>query len=162
MARVTGILGAAVAALLLAGCGGSSPHPNGLPCDPQPHGQLCVTLVSSNGKVGDVIGYLAASGLPLTGKTWRLVVSTGGKSFDGPVRHGNPPRATFCRDASGNTVTTPTGCHDTLAAAYASFGDFPGLHLPLAAGTRVCISEQLQSGKSWRAKDPPTAACSTA
>jgi hypothetical protein len=159
MCRALGILGGASAALLLAGCGGSNAV--SLPCSPQPHGQLCIKLVRSNGKVTDVIGYLAASDLPLTGKTWRLVVSAEGKSFDGPMRHGNPPRATSCRDSSGMTVTAPTGCHDTLASAYATLGDFPGLHLPPASGTRLCVAEQLRNGNSWRAKDPPTAACAT-
>jgi hypothetical protein len=160
MCRAIGILGAAVAALLLAGCGGSNAL--SLPCSPQPHGGLCIKLVRTNGKVSDVIGYLSASDLPLTGRTWRLALSAGGESFDGPTRHGNPPRATSCRDASGNTVTTPTGCHDTLASAYASLGDFPGLQLPPASGTRLCVSEQLRSGNSWRVEDPPTAVCATA
>src|ERR1700752_3466903 len=102
MCRVFAILGAPVAALLLAGCGGSNAA--ALPCSPHPHGGLCIELVRSNGKVSDVIGYLAATDLPLTGKTWRLPLSAGGKSFDGPTRHGTPPRATSCRDTSGNTV----------------------------------------------------------
>ena len=163
MFRASGIVGAIVAAFLLAGCGGSGgSNPLGLPCSPQPHGRLCIKLVSSNGKVSDVVGYVAATDLPLTGKTWRLALSDGGESFHGPTRHGNPPRATSCRDANGNTVTTPIGCHDTLASAYATNGDFPGLHLPLASGTRLCISEQLRNGNSWRVQDPPTAVCATA
>jgi hypothetical protein len=159
MCRAIGILGGSVVALLVAGCGGSNAL--SLPCNPQPHGQLCITLVRSNGKVSDVIGYHAASDSPLTGKTWRLVLSAGRKSFDGPTRHGNPPRATSCRDSSGNTVTTPIGCHDTLASEYATLGAFPGLHLPLASGKRLCISLQQRSGNSWRVEDPPTAACAT-
>jgi hypothetical protein len=160
MRRAFAILVGAVSVFLLAGCGRSS-SAFSLPCNPQPHGQLCVKLVRANGKVSDVIGYLAASDSPLTRRTWRLVLSAGGKSFDGPTRHGNPPRATSCRDSNGNTVTTPAGCHDTLASAYAALGEFPGLHLPLPSGIRLCLSEQLQSGNSWRVEDPPPAACAT-
>jgi hypothetical protein len=147
VSRAIAILGGAVVALLLAGCGGGS-NALSLPCNPQPHGQLCIKLVRSNGKVADVIGYRAASDLTLTGKTWRIALSAGGRSFDGPTRHGNPPRATSCLESNGNPVTTPTGCHDTLGSAYASLGQFPGVHLPLVSGTRLCISEQLRSGKS--------------
>lgn len=154
------ILGAAVAVFLLAGCGGSS-NALGLPCNPQPHGRLCIKLVQNNGKVSDVIGYLAASDLPLTGKTWRLVLAAGGKSYDGPTRRGNPTRATSCRDSQGNTVTTPVGCHDTVASEYATLGEFSGLHLPLASGIRLCVSEQLRTGESWRVENPPAAACTT-
>jgi hypothetical protein len=74
MRRAVGILGAVVAAFLLTGCGGGS-NALSLPCNPQPHGQICIKLVRSNGKVSDVIGYLAASEFPLTGRTWRLVLS---------------------------------------------------------------------------------------
>ena len=119
--------------------------------------------------VKDVIGYLSASDSPLAGKTWRLVLSrydcdpgsatqpkcSAAATYPGPTRHGRPPRQTSCRTQSGTTVTTPTGCHNTLAQQLGSFGDWSGLTLPerFASSTWLCVSEQIRRGGGWRQPD---------
>jgi hypothetical protein len=140
-----GVLALPVIAFALAGCGSS--HGLSLPCDSQPQGALCLKVfMNAKNKVTDVIAYLAVSGSPLKGKTWRLVVTTGGAKYPGPDRHGNPPRETFCHPSS-----TLSGCDDSLAAEYASGGDF-GPELPGAASAMsVCLSEEVLSDEKWSA-----------
>ena len=113
--------------------------------------------------VNDVIGYLSASESPLAGKTWRLVLTAGGRTYPGVTRNGNPPIEISCREAEGHAITTGTGCHDTLASAYASTGDFPGFKLPqsLTSGTELCIAEQVESAGTWHTMTTPARACST-
>ncbi|HEY2355003.1 MAG TPA: hypothetical protein VGH79_08925 [Gaiellaceae bacterium] len=143
-----GALALAVIAFVLAGCGSSNKL--SLPCNAKPRGALCLKLFTNAKKseVTDVIGYLAVSGAALKGKTWRLLVITGGGSYPGPTRHGNPPRETFCRPSS-----TLPGCDDSLAAEYASHGDF-GSALPVPFGATptmsVCLYEEVLSGRKWR------------
>jgi hypothetical protein len=158
--RAMVVVGVVLALAGLAGCGGSS-NPLGLPCNPQPHGALCIKVFRDGRKVTDAIGYLAASNSPLAGKTWRISLRAAGRTYPGPTRHGNPPRATFCRDANGTTVSTPIGCHDTLASAYASMGDFAGFDLPksLPSNAHLCVFEQIEYGSSWRTVTTPASAC---
>jgi hypothetical protein len=144
-----GVLALAVIAFALAGCGSS--HGISLPCKPQPQGALCLKVFTSKGKVTDVIGYFSASASPLTGKFWRLALGWG-RSASAPTRarYGNPPAATFCKDSQGNTVTTGDGCNDTLAAFYASGGDFAGLRVPVGSlPNPVCLREELRSYGEW-------------
>ena len=119
--------------------------------------------------VNDVIGYLSASDSPLAGKTWRLALSryacdpgsaarpacVADATYPGPTRHGAPPVQTYCRAQDGTTVTTGTGCHDTLAQEMASIGDWSGFSVPkrLASRTWLCVAEQIRLGGSWRQPD---------
>jgi hypothetical protein len=145
--------------------------------------------VLRNGRaVGDVIAYLAASDSPLAGRTWRLVLSryrcdpgpgalprcAAAASYPGPTRHGRPPVQTSCRTSAGATVTTPTGCHDTLAQELASFGDWTGFYRfadgkpkTFGAGVWLCVSEQIRAAGAWRAParqlaPTPARACAAA
>ena len=160
--RAVASVGAVLAVVALVGCGGSKKS-LGLPCNPEPHGALCIKVFRDGRKVTDAIGYLAASNSPLAGKTWRLSLRAAGRTYPGPTRHGNPPPATFCRDANGTTVSTPIGCHDTLASAYASMGDFAGFNLPksLPSNARLCVYEQIEHGSSWRTVPTPQSACTS-
>jgi hypothetical protein len=155
------VIAAAVGAVMLAGCGGSTlPHPTSLPCNPQPQGALCLKIFKDNGKVTDVVAYLSASDSPLTGKTWRLALTYGDMaSFPTRSHHGNPPAETFCKDGQGNTVTTGNGCHDILASEFASAGDFPGFRVPRASiPVPLCLHEQVQQNGKWTA-GPAKPAC---
>ena len=165
-------LAALASIVALAGCGSASgsavpvADPMKL-CAPQPHGAVCIKVFQNNHAVTDVIGYLSATDSPLVGKTWRLVLSryscdpgstahpscTAAATYPGPTRHGRPPRQTSCRTQSGETVTTPSGCHDTLAQELATFGDWSGFAVPkrFASRTWLCISQQIRTGGSWRA-----------
>lgn len=167
----------------LCGCGGSTGSPPAvraqLPCPAKPTGDLCIRLVAHHLQLEDAIGYLVSSGSTLTNATWRLVLTsypcnpgydaqprcsaTG--AFPGPARHGLPPGATSCRVPSTGAITTaPPGCHDTLAQAMATHGDWAGLDL-LAQGKPktfahpvwLCVSEQVLAG-AWRSpvSDAPT------
>jgi hypothetical protein len=142
----------ALAALVLAGCGGSHRSSISLPCNPKPQGALCLKVFQDRGKATDVVAYLAASGSALTGKTWRLAL-TYGRAGISPThpRHGSPPEETFCKDAHGNTVTTGNGCDDTLASAFASFGDFRGFRVPGSLPVPLCLREQVQVNGKWTA-----------
>jgi hypothetical protein len=165
---------ALAAAPALAGCGSASGSaiPASDPmrlCAPQPHGAVCIKVFHDNGTVTDVIGYLSATDSPLAGTTWRLVLGryscdpgsaakpscTAAATYPGPTRHGRPPRQTSCRAQSGQTVTTPSGCHDTLAQALATFGDWSGFSVPkrLASSTWLCVAEQIRVGGEWREPD---------
>jgi len=171
MCRAIAILGAAVVALLLAGCGGSKALP--LQCASKPRGALCIKVFQHGRSVRDVIGYLAASEPILAGRKWQLALAiypcdpgTGSvpscipaKIFPGPTRQGDPPLATSCRTADGATTTIPTGCHDTLAQETASFGAFVGFHPPKSFTSEVwlCIEEKVVQG---RPTAPPARACS--
>ena len=169
-------LGSAVAP---AGCGSASGSavPISAPtvlCAPQPKGALCIKVFQDGHVVHDVIGYLAASDSPLAGKTWRLVLGryacdpgsaprpscAPAATYPGPTRNGRPPRQTSCRTQSGSTVTTPVGCHDTLAQELGSFGDWSGFVLPRRFTSRMwlCVAEQIRAGNSWR---PPDRALAT-
>lgn len=173
MSRVASALAAlALAMLVLAGCGGSlfagpaflvpsrSLASPSLPCRPQPRGALCLKVFKESGKVGDVIAYLSASGSPLTGRTWRLDLTYGrSASFPTRAHHGNPLEVTSCRDSQGHTVTTGNGCHDTLAEAVATFGDFRGLRMPMASvPVPLCVREQVLENGRWVA-GPARQAC---
>jgi hypothetical protein len=168
--------GGLIAALLLVGCGSASggavPHPSPtLPCAAKPNGALCIKVFADGATVRDVIAYLSASNSQLAGKTWRLVLDRyacdpGAQPraqcgpagiYPGPTRHGVPPASSFCKTNSGETVTAPSGCHDTLAQELASFGDWQGFYLlgegkPKTFASRVwlCVSEQIRAGGSWR------------
>lgn len=158
-----GVIAIALGALSFAaaGCGGSGGI--SLPCSPQPQGKLCIEVFRDGKKVTDAIGYLSASQSPLAGKTWRLVLTAGGHAYPGPTRHGNAPQATFCKDSFGKTVTTAPGCHDVLAAEYASLGDFTGFSPPKTFGSAVdlCVSEQIRTAGAWKTAAQPARACST-
>jgi hypothetical protein len=164
-------LAALAGALALAGCGSASGSaiPAADPmklCAPQPHGAVCIKVFQNNHAVTDVIGYLSATDSPLAGKTWRLVLSrygcdpgsaahpncTAAATYPGPTRHGRPPQQTSCRTQSGETVTTPSGCHDTLAQELASFGDWSGFTVPkrFPSNTWLCVAEQIRVGSAWR------------
>jgi len=153
-----GVLALAVIVFALAGCGSS--HGISLACDPQPQGALCLKIFRDKGKVTDIVAYFSASESPLTGKTWRLALAWGKSGISpGRTRHGNPPQETFCKDSHGNTVTTGSGCHDTLASEFASFGDFPGFRVPLASIPEpLCVQEQVQQNGKWIA-GPAKPAC---
>jgi len=166
-------LAALAGAVALAGCGSASGAPippyAGTLCPVQPNGEPCIKVLQRGHVVKDVIGYLAASDSPLAGKTWRLVLRSydcdpgeagrpkcaGTVAYPGPTRHGLPPRQTSCRTQSGQTVTTPSGCHNTLTEQLGSFGDWSGLTLPkrFAARTWLCVSEQIRLGGAWRRPD---------
>jgi len=159
MRRVAGVLAGIVCGLVLAGCGGSTPRVS-LPCNPKPQGALCLKIFRDKGKVRDIVAYFSASESPLTGKTWRLALTYGESGISpGRTRHGNPPQATFCKDSQGHTVTTGTGCDDTLASEFASFGDFPGFRVPRASIPEpLCVQEQMQQNGKWTA-GPAKPAC---
>lgn len=144
-----GVLALAVIAFALAGCG-SSHRGISLPCNPKPQGALCLKVFTDKGNVTDVIAYLSASASPLTGKTWRLALGWG-ESASAPTRarHGNPPEETFCKDSQGNTVTTGSGCDDTLASFFASRGDFRGFHVSASVPVPLCVHEQVQQNGKW-------------
>jgi hypothetical protein len=177
---------ALAACLMLAGCGSAGPRLSAsLPCPAKPDGMLCIKVIHSSDRatVNDVVGYLASSGTSLSGKTWRLALNRyacdpqsgcePAATYPGPTRHGLPPEATSCRTVGGETVTAPAGCHDTLAQAMASLGDWAGFYglaagRPKTFGSRVwlCVAEQVMAGGSWRQPDrvvAPTAsgACSS-
>jgi hypothetical protein len=165
-------LGAAIA---LAGCGSSAGSTLPMVSSPavqfpaRPDGELCIKPFQHGSVVQDVIGYLSASDSPLAGKTWRLVFSRFGcdpgsadrphcaatATYPGPTRHGPPPVQTYCRTQDGTSVTTGTGCHDTLAQQMASVGDWSGFVVPkrFASGTWLCVAEQIRVGGSWHAPD---------
>jgi len=151
-----------------------------LPCPAKPTGALCIKVFAHDLQVDDAIGYLVSSEPTLMNKTWRLVLTTyncdPGKGvqprcaasgvFPGPTHHGLPPAATSCRvPATGATTTTPPGCHDTVAQAMATHGDWAGLTLlaqgkPMTLTHRVwlCVSEEVLSG-TWSppdTRDSPT------
>lgn len=167
-------LAALGAAAALSGCGSASASPSlppyaGALCPAQPNGEPCIKVLDRGHVVRDVIGYLSASDSPLAGKTWRLVLSrydcgpgsaapptcSTAVTYPGPTRHGNPPRQTSCRTQSGETVTTPSGCHNTLAQELGSFGDWSGLTLPkrFPSSTWLCVAEQIRVGRAWRQPD---------
>ena len=170
------VSGLAAGTLALSGCGSASgklPVPAAPQCAPQPTGALCIKVFQSGHTVRDVIGYLSASESPLAGRTWRLTLSryacdpgsqarpscrAAGK-YPGPTRHGRPPLETSCRE-NGSTVTTPRGCHDTLAQETASFGDWPSFVVPKRFVTRawLCVAEEIRAGGSWH---PPERALAT-
>lgn len=159
------------------GCSSSTAAPTaarlGLPCPAKPTGALCIRVLAHHLRVDDVIGYLASSEPVLTGQTWRLVLSTfpcdpglaarprcaPTSAFPGPIRHGEPPAATSCRvPAGGVVVTAPAGCHDTLAQAMGSQGDWTGFD-PLSTQDKpvtfnkpvwLCVSEQLLTSQGWQ------------
>jgi hypothetical protein len=167
-------LAALAGSLALSGCGSASGAP-GIPsyagtlCPAQPSGEPCVKVLDRGHVVDDVIGYLSASDSPLAGKTWRLVLSryscdpasaarpkcSPAAIYPGPTRHGLPPARTSCRTQSGETVTTPNGCHNALAQQMGSFGDWSGFALPTRFPSRtwLCVSEQIRVGGSWRQPD---------
>lgn len=168
-------LGSAVA---LSGCGSASgstalPASAGTLCPPQPRGEPCIKVLDRGRVVRDVIGYLSASDSPLAGKTWRLVLTrydcdpgssaqpecSAEATYPGPARHGPPPRQTSCRTQSGETVTSPNGCHDTLAQELASFGDWSGLVVPkrFSSNTWLCVAEEIRVAGSWREPSRPLA-----
>jgi hypothetical protein len=158
------VIAALLSGVALVGCGRSSAFPIPPPashlCAPQPKGALCLKVFTNNGKTTDVIAYLSASDSPLAGKTWRLVLGWGraGKTPT-RARHGNPPDATFCKDSHGNTITTETGCHDTLASFYASGGDFADFQVPTASvPVPLCVREEVQENGKWIA-GPAKQAC---
>jgi hypothetical protein len=162
---VRGALVVAFAVALLAGCGGSGfPHPSfSLPCAPQPEGALCINVTSDHLSVKEVMAYLSASGVPLTGKTWRFLLTVGGRSYAGPSRHGNPPLQVFCKDASGNTVTIGNGCHVLLGSARTESGGFGAFNPPVSvtSGTQICVAEQVKTAGTWQTMTTPARACST-
>lgn len=167
----------------LSGCGGSNASPPAgrtqLPCPAKPTGNLCIRVVAQHLRLGDVIGYLVSSESTLTNTTWRLVLSSypcdpgyGAQPrcratgvFPGPARHGLPPAATSCRVPSTGAVTTaPPGCHDTVAQAMGTHGDWAGMD-PLSQGKPMtfghpvwlCVSEEVLAG-AWQSPvtDGPT------
>lgn len=178
-------LAALAGAVLLSGCGAASgstvlPAYAGTLCPPQPNGKPCIKVLARGRLVKDVIGYLSASDSPLARRTWRLVLSrydcdpgagaeprcAATATYPGPTRHGRPLRQTSCRTQSGRTVTSPTGCHDTLAQELGSFGDWAGLAVPkrFASGTWLCVTEQIRVAGAWRQPQRklatyPTRAC---
>ena len=163
MARTAvAVVAGIVVGLALAGCSNAN-APVSLPCNPQPSGALCIKVFHDGLSVTDVIGYLSASGSPLAGQTWRLVVRAGGRTYPGRTRHGNPPLAISCRNANGSTVTTGSGCDDTLAADYATSGAFAGFDVPKEFFSTVdlCVAEQVRTAGKWRTVAQPAAACST-
>lgn len=170
------------------GCSGSAglPTPSfNNPCPAKPQGGgLCINVMSVNGVVRDVIGYLSLRDSPLAGRRWRLVLSSYGcdpgtgptpacaasKTYPTAARHGMPPLETFCRQANGDTNTASPGCHDALAAEYASQGAWIGFPGSDGKGYRVghqtwlCIAEQTASGHTWTTPTPqptPPRACSS-
>jgi hypothetical protein len=170
-------IGALAALLALSGCGGSTSR--ALPCSPQPSGALCIKVFHDGLNVRDVVTYLSASELPLTGRAWRLSLGrypcdpgTGSQpscgasaKYAGPERHGNPPIAVYCRESNGAStvvITGPSGCHDTLAQEMASLGEFAGFAVPksLTAHSWLCVSEETRVTGSWRPAATPTRACS--
>lgn len=165
------LLAAVAGAVVLSGCGSAAgstalPAYAGTLCPPQPHGEPCIKVLDRGHVVRDVIGYLSASDSPLAGKTWRLVLSrydcdpgsaarprcSAQATYPGPTRRGRPTRQTSCRTQSGKTVTTPNGCHNTLAQELASFGDWSGLAVPkrFASNTWLCVAEQIRVAGAWR------------
>jgi hypothetical protein len=152
----------ALAAAVLAGCGSGS-NPLGLPCNPQPNGAICVKVFNDHLHVRDVIVYLSASDSPLAGKTWRLVLTAGGKTYPGERQHGVPPLQVFCKDSAGQTITTGNGCHDTLADQRASIGEFPGFNPPMSLNSAgdVCVAEQIETNGTWHTEATPARVCSS-
>jgi hypothetical protein len=173
--RNRSVVGVAALAITLAfsGCGATArsvaPAPAAVVlCAAQPNGAPCIKVLQYNHAVHDVIGYLSASHSPLAGRTWRLVLSRYGcdpgsgarprcsaaATYPGPARHGRPPVQTSCRE-NGVTVTTPRGCHNTLAQEMGSFGDWAGFSLPKRFASRawLCTAEQIRIGGSWREPD---------
>jgi hypothetical protein len=151
-----------------------------LPCPAKPNGALCIRVFAHHLELDDAVGYLVSSGTTLLNTTWRLVLTSyrcdpgyqvqprcnASGVFPGPTRHGLPPAATSCRvPGAGVITTTPAGCHDTLAQAMATHGDWTGLGL-LAQGKPMtfahpvwlCVSEQVFTGawKDTSAADSPT------
>lgn len=182
------VIGVAALATVLAltGCGSASgkvPVPPVPQCHAQPTGALCIKVFQSGHAVRDVIAYLSASESPLGGRTWRLTLSRYGcdpgsqprpqcrpaSTYPGVTRRGRPPIETSCRENGSTTViTTPSGCHDTLAQETASFGDWPAFHVPKKFATRtwLCVSEEIRSAGSWRQPQQaiatdPVRACAT-
>jgi len=149
-----------VALLALAGCGNSNPL--GLPCNPSPQGTICVKVYNDHLQVRDVIAYLSASDSPLGGKTWRLVLTAGGRTYPGTSQRGAPPIQVFCK-VNGQTITTGNGCHDTLGEFRPSFGDFPGFNprVSLKSAGDICVFEQIQTGGTWHTEATPSRACSS-
>lgn len=148
-----------------------------------PFRDLCIKVIrgADPATVGDVIGYLSSSGTSLDGKTWRLVLNRyscdpqagcgPAKVYPGPTRHGPPPASTSCRvTGTGTMVTAPPDCHDTLAQAMATHGDWAGFYRladgqarRFASGIWLCVSEQVRVGGSWPAPRPAVArACPSA
>ena len=157
------------------------PTPFSRPCLAEPQGgHLCIKMFASNGSVRDVVGYLSSTDSPLQGTRWRLTLDTftcdpgtgitpscrATHSYPGAARRGAPPIETSCRQPDGSTDTTSPGCHDTLASAYASVGDWPrfdvsGKGYVVREKTWFCISEQVASAGKWTSPSPalrPTAA----
>ena len=131
-------------------------------------------MFASNAIVRDVVGYLASTDSPLQGVRWRLTLDTYAcdpgtgttpscsptHSYPGITRRGVPPIETSCRQPDGSTDTTSPGCHDTLAAAYASHGDWPsfdvtGKGFAVHTKTWFCLSEQVLSSGTWTTPAPP-------
>jgi hypothetical protein len=183
---VTTGVAALAGALALSGCGsaaGNVPVPPAPQCHAQPTGALCIKVFQSGHTVRDVIAYLSASESPLGGRTWRLTLSRYGcdpgsqarphcrpaAAYPGVTRRGRPPIETSCRQNGSMTVmTTPRGCHDTLAQETASLGDWPTFRVPkkLATRTWLCVSEEIRSAGSWHQPEhviatDPLRACAT-
>lgn len=161
------VVAGAAGVLALAACGGS--RSLSLPCAPKPTGALCIKVFHDGRTVKDAVAYLSASESPLDHRTWRLVLNRyacdpGSRprpscrtaaTYPGSARQGNPPVSVYCRKVSGTeamVITTPSGCHDTLAQALASFGDFAGFTAPKSFSSPgwLCVSEQLRVNGSWR------------
>jgi len=89
MTRVAFALAGLACVLALAGCGDS----NGisLPCNAQPQGAICVKVYNDHLQVQDVIAYLSATDSPLPGKSWRFLLTAGGRTYPGVAHHGTPP-----------------------------------------------------------------------
>lgn len=175
--RLTALL--VLSLLAVSGCAqshASTPAAEGrLPCPAKPTGALCIKVFAHHLEVDDAIGYLVSSEPTLMNKTWRLVLTSyscdpgeavqpkcaASGVFPGPTRHGLPPAATSCRvPATGAITTAPPGCHDTVAQAMGSHGDWAGLvqlgdGKPMTFPHRVwlCVSEQVLSG-IWSPPDP--------
>jgi hypothetical protein len=148
-------------------------------CPAKPNGALCIRMFANHTTVNDVVGYLSSSESTLTAKTWRLELAAYGcdpgqgvktrctpsTTYPGPTRTGQPPESSSCRTANGTVLTGPPGCHNTLAQAMASHGDWSGLHSPtktLASRTWFCVSEETQRNGTWQDPDAtptPRRAC---
>ena len=161
MSRVAIALAGIALGLTLAACGNSNPL--GLPCNPQPEGAICLNVYNDHLQVRDVIAYLSESDSPLAGKTWRLALTAGGRSYPGVTQHGTPPIQVFCKDAAGQTITTGDGCHDTLADERTEGGDFPGFEPPvsLRSAGEICVTEQIRTNGKWRTQATPARACAS-
>ena len=110
------------------------------PCSPT-QGALCIQVSNDHLTVNDVIAYVSPSQPSLAGKTWRLVLTAGGRAYFG-----------LTRDPSS-----------AAAVESASHGSFPGFNVPnsLTSATELCIVVQVQTAWTWRTMTTPAPACAS-